>query len=141
MKKSQGMNALLIELVIVLFFFILSFTVLAQVYAYTYRTENRVAQQSDALFEARNLAEQLRSTQDPAAALLGMTDDVEENEYRIARDGYQLVVTCLPTETESGVYYEITIAARKDGDNLWTADEQTFSLPASVFVPGVTSYE
>lgn len=140
MKKNQGMNALLIELVIVLFFFILSFTVLAQVYAHAYRTENRAALQSEALFEARNLSAKLRADGNPERYLSEKAEKTEDG-YLLSFDGYQLRIACRPETTESGTYYHIEIDALNGGDSLWTAQGQPVFLCASVYVPEVNSHE
>lgn len=141
MKKSQGMNALLIELVIVLFFFILSFTVLAQVYAYAYRTENNTALQSEALFEARNLCARLRVQEDPERFLQAEAAKKTENGYVFACDGYELLVACEPEQMESGIYYRIRVDARQGENLLWMPDGEAIFLNASVYVPEVNSHE
>lgn len=140
MKKSQGMNALLIELVIVLFFFILSFTVLAQVYAYTYRTENTAALQSEALFEARNLSAHLRADGNPERYLAEGAEKTEAG-YLFTYDGYQLLVACQPERMEYGTYYHIEINAVNGADALWTEQGQPVCLRASVYVPEVDNHE
>lgn len=141
MKKSQGMNALLIELVIVLFFFILSFTVLAQVYAYTYRTESTAALQNEALFEARNLSARMRAEGQPERFLQQEASEKTENGYLFPYDGYTLRVTCQPEQKEFGIYYHIHIDAVSGKDTLWTPEGQPVSLSASVYVPEVDRHE
>lgn len=141
MKKSQGMNALLIELVIVLFFFILSFTVLAQVYAYAYRTENNTALQSQALFEARNLCARLRVQEDPEQFLQAEAAEKTENGYVFACEGYELLVSCQPERMESGVYYRMRVDARMGENALWMQENEAIFLNASVYVPEVDRHE
>lgn len=141
MKKSQGMNALLIELVIVLFFFILSFTVLAQVYACAYRTENDTALQSQALFEARNLCARLRVQDDPEQFLQAEAAKKTENGYVFICDGYELLVICQPEKMENGVYYRMQVDARQGESALWMPQGEEISLHASVYVPEVSSFE
>lgn len=141
MKKSQGMNALLLELVIVLFFFILSFMVLAQVYAYAYQAENTAALQNEALFETRNLSARLRAGGNPEAFLQNEAAEKTEMGYLLAYEGYQLQVACRPEAMENGVYYHIQVEALRDDDALWTEDGQPVTMSASVYVPEVESHE
>lgn len=141
MKKSQGMNAMLIELVIVLFFFILSFTVLAQVYAYAYRTENTAALQSETLFDARNVMARLRVEDDPQAFLQSQASRQTEDEYLLSRGGYQLLIICQPEQMENGVYYHIQISAHNGDSPLWITEGQQVFLSASVYKPEVAEHE
>lgn len=141
MKKSRGMNALLMELVIVLFFFILSFTVLAQVYAYAYRTENNAALQSEALFSARNVMAQLRTEEDPQAFLQAHCDRQTEEGYLFSRDGYQLLISCQKEKMASGSFYRMEISAYNGAESLWMPDGQPVRLSASVYQPEVSEHE
>lgn len=141
MKKTQGMNALLIELVIVLFFFVLSFTVLAQVYAYAYRTEKTAALQNEALFEARNITARLRSADNPEEMLLSWAGEKTEEGYYLEREGYRLLVTCDAEKREAGIFYRMDISALQDDKHLWQTDDQSMCLNASVFVEEVKGRE
>lgn len=127
MKKSTGMNALLIELVIVLFFFILSFSVLAQVYAHAYITENQAALQSEALFEAQNVSARLRAGTNPESVLADAGFEKTESYWQKDFEDYRMRVQCEAQEREAGVYYRMTVLAG-------TEEQEFFALPSSVYV-------
>ncbi len=130
MKKSNGMNALLIELVIVLFFFILSFSVLAQVYTHSYLTEKEAALESRALFEAQNVCALLQSAENPEETLVqqGFAKGAEawEKEY----EGYALSVHAQKQPQAFGNWWQMDVSAVK-------TDGVLFTLPASSYVEGV----
>lgn len=130
MKNEKSSNALLIELVIVLFFFILSFAVLSQVFAGAYVTESRAETTSRALHDARNVNALMQT---------GSWDLLEEEAFReengvyvAERDGYTLHMEMENESTSCGLLNRWTIEARWKGEVL-------FSLPGARYE--VTGYE
>lgn len=127
MKKNGGMNALLIELVIVLFFFILSFSVLAQVYTHAYLTENQAALESRALFEGKNVAALLAVGKNPETQLKEQGFEQTDKGWEKAFDGYALLVHAQKTEKETGVWWEMDVSALQEENVL-------FTLPAPCYI-------
>ncbi|MBQ4640497.1 MAG: hypothetical protein IJB69_08295 [Clostridia bacterium] len=133
MSREKNNNAVLIELVIVLFFFILSFAVLSQVYAGAYVTENKASLRSDALHQARNLnallmaGEDVQKTYDEAGT-------VTDAGLVVSGEGYHLVVHLEQEEKPAGTLFAWTISAQTDG-------EEMFSLPGAHYVPEVSGNE
>ena len=69
MKESGRANALLVELLLVIFFFMISAAILVQVYADA-KLKSRTAQATNAaMLEAQNIAEDLYGSDDPEAVL------------------------------------------------------------------------
>ena len=130
MKNEKSSNALLIELVIVLFFFILSFAVLSQVFAGAYVTENRAETTSRALHDARNVNALMQAGK---WSLLEEESFREENGvYILERDGYALHLEMKDEFTSCGLLSRWTIEAHRSGEVL-------FSLPGARYE--VTGYE
>ena len=129
MKNEKSSNALLIELVIVLFFFILSFAVLSQVFAGAYVTENRAETTSRALHDARNENALMQT-----GRFLPQEEAFrEENGVYVAeRDGYTLHMEMKDEFTSCGLLNRWTIEAHWKGEVL-------FSLPGARYE--VTGYE
>lgn len=129
MKNEKSSNALLIELVIVLFFFILSFAVLSQVFAGAYVTESRAETTSRALHDARNVNALMQT----GRFLPEEEAFREENGAYVAeRDGYTLHMEMENESTSCGLLNRWTIEARWKGEVL-------FSLPGARYE--VTGYE
>lgn len=129
MKNEKSSNALLIELVIVLFFFILSFAVLSQVFAGAYVTENRAETTSRALHDARNVNALMQT----GRFLPEEEAFREENGVYVAeRDGYTLHMEMENESTSCGLLNRWTIEAHWKGEVL-------FSLPGARYE--VTGYE
>lgn len=129
MKNEKSSNALLIELVIVLFFFILSFAVLSQVFAGAYVTENRAETTSRALHDARNVNALMQT-----GRFLPQEEAFrEENGVYVAeRDGYTLHMEMKDESTSCGLLNRWTIEAHWKGEVL-------FSLPGARYE--VTGHE
>lgn len=130
MKKSSGLNALLIELVIVLFFFILSFSVLAQVYAGAFVTEKKAAAQSRALYAAQNISARLQTGQSPEDA--GAVET--EGGWQVAEEGFSLFISQGREVAGEGVMEHYVVSARQ-------GETEMFSLPVDVYRPEVNEHE
>ena len=72
MKSGSRSNALLVELLIVVMFFMLSSTVLLELYATSRNQSARAGALTQALNEAQNVADRLYTAQDADAALAEM---------------------------------------------------------------------
>ncbi len=127
MKRSHGNNAVLIELVIVLFFFILSFAVLAQIFAGAYVTEERAQLQTRALHEARNMNALLYAAEDRSSFL-------SDREGQWAYDGFDLSVSLETEKTAVGTLERWQVKVLQEG-------QEMFSLPGACYVGEVVSDE
>ena len=78
MKSGNRSNALLVELLIVVMFFMLSATMLLQVFAKARSQSDRAGIITHALLDAQNVAERLSASQEPEQALKGMGFTQEE---------------------------------------------------------------
>ena len=128
MKEGGRANALLVELLLVIFFFMVSAAILAQVFADA-KLKSRTAQATNsAMLEGQNIAEGLYSTDDPEALLTEYGFVSRDNVWVLEKKGYILQVTQKTEETDSGLIrnYEVTGIE---------GDKTLITLPSTRFIP------
>ena len=112
--KGNRSNALLVELLIVVMFFMLSCTVLLQVFTTARAQSARAEMLTLALNTAQNAADCLYAADDPEAALRNMEFEEKDGEWVRAEGEYSLYVTAL--EESGGASFRCQVQAReKDG--------------------------
>ena len=132
MKEGSRANALLVELLLVIFFFMIGSTILIRLFADARHKSLQARAATLSITEAQNIAELLYSQDDPQTWLArnGFTQDSETEWSR--RDSkytfYVKDVTDQSLKTEAGVVRTFTISAVGDGQNL-------FTLPSSRYMP------
>ena len=93
MKNRSRANALLVELLLVIFFFMISAAILVQVFADA-KLKSRTAKATNAsMLEAQNIAEDLYAAEDPDAVLASYGFTAEDGNWVLEKDGYLLKVT------------------------------------------------
>ena len=93
MKESGRANALLVELLLVIFFFMISAAILVQVYADA-KLKSRTAQATNAaMLEGQNIAEDLYGSDDPEAVLKDYGFTSQDGVWTLEKKGYVLKVT------------------------------------------------
>ena len=128
MKNRSRANALLVELLLVIFFFMISAAILVQVFADA-KLKSRTAKATNAsMLEAQNIAEDLYAAEDPDAVLKSYGFAAEDGGWVLEQDGYLLKVTLQEEATETGELRTYEIAGVKDGETLLT-------LPSTRFIP------
>ena len=128
MKNRSRANALLVELLLVIFFFMISAAILVQVFADA-KLKSRTAKATNAsMLEAQNIAEDLYAAEDPDAVLKSYGFTAEDGGWVLEQDGYLLKVTLQEEATETGELRTYEIAGVKDGETLLT-------LPSTRFIP------
>ena len=128
MKNRSRANALLVELLLVIFFFMISAAILVQVFADA-KLKSRTAKATHAsMLEAQNIAEDLYAAEDPDAVLKSYGFAAEDGGWVLEQDGYLLKVTLQEEATETGELRTYEIAGVKDGETLLT-------LPSTRFIP------
>lgn len=120
MDKSKRMNTLLVEILIVLFFFMLASTVLMDVFAHARQLSATAQARSTALEEAQNVAEQLYAADDAHEPLQEMGFDVQDGTWLADRGEYVISVTVTETFTEGGVLRRMDVTAQREGEELFT---------------------
>ena len=128
MKSRSRSNTLLIELLLVIFFFMCSAGILVQIFA-SAKLKSKTAHTINAsMLEAENIAEDLYASDDPDAVLASYGFTAQDGCWELQKDGYLLKVVSQSEETESGTLrsYEIT----------GVQGEQTLiTLPSTRYIP------
>lgn len=116
MRTGNGSKALLIELLIVLLFFMIAATVLLQLFSTARNMSERAELLAEATNETQNLAEELYAAADPEQTLqdLGFAEDGGLWQRDDAR--WTLRIQMDPEETEAGLLRrgEITVLAGEE---------------------------
>lgn len=128
MKESSRANALLVELLLVIFFFMISAAVLVQVFADA-KLKSRTAHATNAsMLEAQNIAEDLYVTDSPSAVLESYGFTEKDGAWVLEKEGYQLRVTLREEETASGTLRTYDVSGVEGDTTLLT-------LPSTRFIP------
>ena len=128
MKESGRANALLVELLLVIFFFMISAAILVQVYADA-KLKSRTAQATNAaMLEGQNIAEDLYGSDDPEAVLKDYGFISQDGVWTLEKKGYVLKVTPKVEETDSGTLRTYEVAGVEGGKTLIT-------LPSTRYIP------
>ena len=128
MKEGSRANALLVELLLVIFFFMISAAILVQVFADA-KLKSRTAHATNAsMLEAQNIAEDLYAAEDPDAVLAGYGFAAQDGGWVLEKDGYLLKVTLREEETASGILRTYDVSGVEGENTLLT-------LPSTRFIP------
>ena len=128
MKEGGRANALLVELLLVIFFFLISAAILVQVFADA-KLKSRTAHATNAsMLEAQNIAEDLYATEDPDAVLASYGFKAEGDGWVLEKDGYLLKITASNEETDSGLLRTYNISGIEGEKTLLT-------LPSTRYIP------
>ena len=128
MKEGSRANALLVELLLVIFFFMISAAILVQVFADA-KLKSRTAHATNAsMLEAQNIAEDLYAAEDPDAVLNAYGFTSNDGTLILEKDGYFLKVTIREHETESGVLRTYDVSGVE-------GDKTLLTLPSTRFIP------
>ena len=127
MKSGSRSNALLMELLIVILFFMFAATTLVELFGMARQRSQQAEIANAAALEAQNAAEMLYDAEDADACLEKMGFVHGENGWTLEKDGYTLRVTEENEETEAGVLRTMLVAAEYKGDTL-------MSLPSTRYL-------
>ena len=128
MKEGSRANALLVELLLVIFFFMLSAAILVQVFADA-KLKSRTSQATNAsMLEAQNIAEDLYGSDDPDAVLQGYGFTAAGDAWVLEQDGYQLKVTYREEKTDFGLLRTYDVSGIQ-------GDKVLLTLPSTRYIP------
>ena len=118
MKSGNRSNALLVELLIVVMFFMLSSTVLLQVFS-TARSQSALSSKlTQALNAAQSVADRLYAAKDAESALAEMGCIQEEGLWRLPGDEFDLTVAVSLETQPFGELRRYRVQAVSDGQTL-----------------------
>ena len=128
MKEGSRANTLLVELLLVIFFFMICSAVLVQIFADA-KLKSRTAHATNAsMLETQNIAEDLYGSDDPDAVLAEYGFTGENGTWTLERNGYLLKVTLRTEETASGTLRTYDVSGIEGEKTLLT-------LPSTRFIP------
>ena len=130
MKSANRSNGLLVELLIVVMFFMLSATVLLQVFTTARTQSEKAGRLNRAMNAAQNVADQLYAGSDAVQTLKDLAFADQGGQWLLSGDDYDLVVAIEDDEMEFGVLHRFDVSAVKDGETLLT-------LPAARYREGL----
>ena len=128
MKEGSRANALLVELLLVIFFFMISAAILVQVFADAKLKSKTAHATNYSMLEAQNIAEDLYSTEEPDAVLAGYGFTADEEGWILEKDGYQLKVALKEEKTASGILRTYSVSGVE-------GDRTLITLPSTRFIP------
>ena len=128
MKEGSRANALLVELLLVIFFFMISAAILVQVYADAKLKSKTAHATNFSMLEAQNVAEDLYSAEDPDAVLAEYGFTADDEGWTVEKDGYQLKVTLKVEETDAGTLRTYSISGIE-------GDKTLITLPSTRYIP------
>ena len=124
MKTANRSNALLVELLIVVMFFMLSSTVLLQVFLTARSQSERAGNMTLALSDAQGVADRLYAAGDADAALAVLRemgfDFNAAGDSSLNRGDYTLLVRRDTEDREAGLMHRYTVSACQGEDLLFT---------------------
>lgn len=127
MKSGSRANTLLLELLVVILFFMFAATTLVQIFGMSRQRSRKAGEIAAAVLEAQNVAEALYDAGDPEACLreLGFTE--AEGGWTLENEAYVLWVTEENEEMEAGLLRTMRVDAEVQGDAV-------LSLPAARYL-------
>ena len=132
MRKRHGTaNVLLIELVLVILFFMLCSATIVEMFGLARAKSAYARAGSEAMLIVENLEESLAASGDAAAELeaYGFTAEGEDR-WVLAKENYRISAAKSEEKTEAGVLRTVTFSAvQKNGGTL-------FDLPVVNYIPG-----
>ena len=134
MGKKDRSNVLLVEILIVILFFMLSATVLVRVFAAARNMTARTAVETKALAQAQNVADTLYTSNDIEAALLSMDFNMAHETWSRDYEGFTLCVTGEEEKTQAGDLWQGEVSAfysKRDPNTKNPVEEALFSLPCA----------
>ena len=137
MKEGSRANALLVELLLVIFFFMISAAILVQVFADAKLKSRTANAYNETMLEAQNIAEDLYASNDPDAVLNSYGFTAQDGGWVLDKDGYSLKITVREEETDAGVLRTYDVSGiEKTHDKSGTEKETVLlALPSTRYIP------
>ena len=134
MKQRSRANALLIELVLVIFFFMLGSTVLVRLFSDAKHKTVQARATNESIAIGQNIAEELYGAEDPEEWLIAngfVPAEDAEKTWTLAEKEYTLYVTETSEERKGGTLRTFTVSSVGEGKQLFTQPPTRY-LPKEV---------
>ena len=132
MRRRNRSDYLLIEILIAVFFLMITLTVLVQVFAQSSKMADRARIETQALSESQNILESITASEDPVEELTSLGFVEAHGYYTQAMDGYSVMVSGEYTEQETGKMWDGVLNAyvsQQDPEQGRQEAVELFSLP------------
>ena len=134
MGNRNRSNVLLVEILIAVLFFMLSATVLVQVFATARSMTRRAGVENRALTEAQNVADALSASDDVEAAMQKLEFRLYHGAWSRSYDDFTLYVESQETPSDAGVLWTGSVRAfyrNRNANQARQEDEELFALPCA----------
>ncbi len=118
MKSGNRSNALLVELLIVVMFFMLSSTVLLQVFATARNQSGKSGMLTRAVNEAQSMADRLYAADDAKSLLTEIGCTLEDGQWRLPGNDFDLTIAVDSEQYPCGELLRYRVQAVRDGETL-----------------------
>ena len=132
MRRRNRSDYLLIEILIAVFFLMITLTVLVQVFAQSSKMADRARIETMALSESQNILESITASEDPVEELTSLGFAEAHGYFTQAKDGYSVMVFGEYTEQETGKMWDGVLNAyvsQQDSGQGRQEAVELFSLP------------
>ena len=137
MKEGSRANALLVELLLVIFFFMISAAILVQVFADAKLKSRTANAYNETMLEAQNIAEDLYGSEDPDTVLTGYGFTAQDGNWILDKEGYSLKVTLREEETDAGLLRTYDVSGIEKTRDSSGEEKETvlLTLPSTRYIP------
>lgn len=120
MKQNGRVNSLLVELIIVVLFFMLASTTLMEIFGAAKQYSNRAGASTEAMMQAQNMAEVLYAAPSVEDKLTDWGFELTDGQWRKDYGSYVMIADCEQEETAAGVLQQTTLSTQYQGEVLFT---------------------
>ena len=134
MDNRNRSNVLLVEILMAVLFFMLSATVLVQVFVSARNMTVKASVETQALADAQNVVDALYTAEDPDAALEAMAFQLYHGAWTRSNGNYTLYVEGNIQPAEAGNFWRGSVRAfyhNPTVDQVRPEDEELFELPCT----------
>ena len=119
MRSGSRSNALLVELMIVVMFFMIAATVLLRVFVSSRQQSDRAELITASMAAAQNTADQLYAAEDPEALLQDLGFVQEDGVWRLSAERYTLEASVAEETEPAGIFRRQSVRVSADGETLY----------------------
>lgn len=120
MKQNGRVNSLLVELIIVVLFFMLASTTMMEIFGAAKQYSSRAGACTQAMMQAQNMAEVLYAAPSVEDKLIGWGFELAEGQWRKDCGSYVMLADCEQEPTGAGVLQRTILSPQYQGEVLFT---------------------
>ena len=134
MRETNRTNILLVEMLVVILFFMLAATTIVELYASARQKSIHARAVNSAMLVAEDLTERFYDRQDETAELtaFGFVYDSESGKWVLEKEDYVMTAQVQETAKEAGMLRTILLKAERK-------DQVLLEIPSSRYLPGEVS--